>query len=310
MKKAKTAIIFFHRSDYDGLFSGFIAKSKLQEDGYLVTSIGWTYGMPIPKELKQRTWDIVVVVDLSFPPEIMDNIENLVWIDHHDTSIKDSKPFKFFFSPGKRILGKGACELAWEYFYPGFEVPLAIQYLSAYDVHDMKRFDWEGKSLPLQYALKAMYGNSKDPLFEEFVKLTHPGNLNRVDELIETGKIVLQYARRMAEIAVKNYGFVVTVNEKYSGLCIITTDFKASLYTELMIDKYDVLVLVNRKRSSPEDIFIVGFYSEEGKLDFSLGDYAKEIVKGTGRNGGGHKCASGCEIDKEQFLKLISSKKI
>lgn len=85
----------------------------------------------------------------------------VIWIDHHKTAIPEHLMEEQGME-GIRGIGTAACELTWEYLYgPDDYCYELIQYLSAYDVWNKERFDWNDV-MAIQYAARARVGLNVD----------------------------------------------------------------------------------------------------------------------------------------------------
>lgn len=70
-------LIVYHSSDFDGTCSKIIALRAFPGADVL----GFNYGDQLPKNLGD--YDQIVMIDISFPPDIMKEIKGrLLWIDH------------------------------------------------------------------------------------------------------------------------------------------------------------------------------------------------------------------------------------
>lgn len=156
----KTAIIY-HRVDWDGYTAAAVAKMAFPD----AELIGWSYG---DNEPCVSEFDRVIVVDLSLSKEwMLSNASKLVWIDHHKNVIESLQNDPVLWSvAGLRRDGIGACALAWEYFFPGEDVPMHIRLVATADV-----MDYTNKLIPLKLALSYMlsmdeYGPGYDPVIK------------------------------------------------------------------------------------------------------------------------------------------------
>ena len=141
---------FYHSADLDGHCSGAIVKYRFPEA--IMHPIN--YGDAFPWD-EIHPEDEVYMVDFCLQP-FNDMIRlgkscNLVWIDHHATSIEE-----VFACPAvieaKHTLNpkKAACELTWEYLFPNEPVPLAVKLLSLYDSWTYQGHELEDMVLPFQ----------------------------------------------------------------------------------------------------------------------------------------------------------------
>lgn len=147
-------IIYYHSADLDGLCSGAIAKMAMmdkQEKNHQklpITMVGVDY--PLSEVLEKTVLDqavnaTVIIVDFCFSPSTMQELnilaEELIWIDHHVSSIQgvSSKMGSIGAIKGKQEVGKAACELAWEYFYHFMPMLPQVQLLGMYDTFRHKK---------------------------------------------------------------------------------------------------------------------------------------------------------------------------
>lgn len=304
--------IIYHRVDYDGLFSALICKYYFEINyptEISINTLGFTYGDTLPdlQSLKEAS-DKIVMVDISFPVDYMQKLieiigrENIVWIDHHITAIRDSIQYGYSDLAGRRDseANKGACELTWEWFFKDMEAPKIIKYLSAYDVWDKNRFSWDKDILPCQNGLRALFGMNLEIISQNPNQIFSEGFLET--QILPGGRMIRSFLNMKWRTQVKNSTFDITVAGKYKGIAILSPDFSSAMF-ESVADKYQVFCICNVKRDS--DLFSVSLYSEpDGRLgDFELGEYIKQNYAG-----GGHKTAAGGKLTKEQFNNLIFNK--
>ena len=311
-------LVIYHRVDFDGIFSGdTVKKFGLDRLGYEPDMFGYNYGDDIPNLDLIRSYDRVVLVDISFPPDYMKvlwNIEQsipgtITWIDHHITAIENSISGEYDNLPGLREVGTAACELTWKYFYPDIPVPNVIQHLGAYDVWDRTRFDWKNETLPLQSAIRVKYGNGEHyiwPIFNELITLED----NKLEELYEVGRLLNKADAIRFKSDVERFGFPIKVAEKYNGIAILGTSF-TSIVFDSVADKYDIYCVINRRRKKIKDtedqyqfFYQLSLYSEPGRTDLCLGKY---LVGKFGDNAGGHDSAAGATISEEAFYELLNN---
>lgn len=121
---------FFHRADLDGHCSGAVVQRRIPD----CIMMPFDYGDKFPWHLIKAE-DTVVMTDLSLQGKgemarLRDKCRKFIWIDHHSSAINDHGWMDL---EGKQDTSVAACELAWEYFYPGDVLPLAVKYASLYD---------------------------------------------------------------------------------------------------------------------------------------------------------------------------------
>lgn len=300
----KKSLICWHLTDYDGVFSACIVKdwlTKYQPETEII-SVPWTHGNPIP-EFKEMEFDEIYIVDISFPPEIMKWLKanvDVCWIDHHVTAINLSEKNGYSDIDGLRRVGRGACELCWNFFYKN-PLPKVIDYISCYDVWDHSKYDWNLEIVPFQLALKARYGVGLDQIYVDFNNFVTMGfNLNG---MLEAGRMISRYEDRQFRAAIKSYAFPVTVAGKFKGIAMLTNSMGSRIFDSVKED-YDVYVTANRRTDEEGNpYFTAGLYSEQGRIDFNLGEYVQK--KFGVERAGGHQFSCGTSLTKEEFMELV-----
>lgn len=294
-------LIIYHRVDFDGLFSGAIARKYFTEVEKIEPQfLGWNYGDEIPSKDYILGFDKIVMVDISFPPEVMMDLfktGKAVWIDHHDSAITNSEKHEYNSFEGIRVNGTAACELTWNYFYPGVTCPKIIQYVSSYDVWNKERFSWDDETLPIQYALRSKFELKFGKLCNNLNDLII--NQKIIGYLITSGKSILEYNKNTWKSWIKTYGFPITVAGQYKGMAIISPQFGSAMF-ESVLSEYDIYVVVQRKTS---ELYSLSMYKEPDRLpEFNCAEY---VMTKFG-NGGGHVGACGTSLTLDQFVKLIT----
>lgn len=311
----KKVTLIYHRVDYDGLFSALICKHYFDvnyPNEVQVNFFGFNYGDKLPEiSLLKNNSDKIIMVDISFPPKFMLELiqeigkENIIWIDHHITAIRDSEQFGYDdligYRQGEAL--KGACELTWNWFFEEIETPKIIQLLSAYDVWDKNRFSWDNETLPCQNGLRAMFGMNLDIISQNPNQILSEGFLNT--QILPGGRLIKSFLSMKWRTQVKNSSFDITVAGKYKGIAILSPDYSSAMFESVLDKGYQVFCICNVKRDS--EFYSVSLYSEpDGRLgDFELGSYMKNYY-----DGGGHKTAAGGKLTENQFKNLIFNKVI
>lgn len=303
MNRNKKALVIFHRVDFDGTSSMCIAVKSLYDEGYQVDKTGYNYGDEIPEmyvDKNGRPYDLICMVDISFPPEIMLQVwehygDNFIFIDHHVSSIESSIQNNYTGIKGIREIGPAACELTWRFFYPGQDIPEFIRLLGVYDTwrkDEVGEDDWQDVILPLQSGLKFKYGLNPDTWLYEFPNLCFWED--RLTEVIELGTILKQNQDKINKGVVKSFSFPVTVAGKYRGVCVIGTAFSSTVFNSVLND-YDIYIVCNRR---DKGVYSISMYKEPDRIpEFSCAGYRGIIF--------GHKSAGGGTLNFEQFKTLI-----
>lgn len=131
--------VVFHHNDMDGRCGGAIAAYWAGAEIPLcrVELVEVDHGRPVPFD-KVLTGDTVVIVDFSLKPDQMDKLferqpEKVIWIDHHQSASRYDYGREL---PGLRCFGEdgpSACELAWQYFFPGEAMPRGVRLIGDLD---------------------------------------------------------------------------------------------------------------------------------------------------------------------------------
>lgn len=272
----------YHSKDLDGLFSGAI----LHYFNPTCTLIPYDYGEPVPKLEPNRP---VVICDVSFPVEILDQIcfnsyLQTTWIDHHKSAIEDFtnnldnyKYLKYV----KFVLNveKSGCELTWEHFFQDIKVPFLVECIAKYDTwKNTEKELWERIILPVQYGCRYFFKSPTD--------ITHFYERNSLERQIEIvtqefgipGTYIWDYIKQGYKNLAKNVFYGTTV-ETDQTCAFINTDSGNSLIFDYIDNKdVDFCILYSRRK----DEYKYSVYSPFKNNDCS--EFAK-LYKGGGHMG-------------------------
>lgn len=300
-------ILCLHHTDLDGAMSGGIVGYWAKEHDYEISYKPYNYGYDLfPSDF--NGFDIVFAVDISFGqdnPWVYEYLgKRLIWIDHHKTAIeyeKDHIPFKVF---GLREIGVGACELVWRYLFPNEKTPTLVQYLSAYDVWDKTRFDWELVE-QIEWGAKEEYGNSAKCLCH-YLELRDAGFYDAIEDLRAKGESILSYLESDYKAKLKSNGFYIPRLEvetvgSFRVLALNTNEFSSKVFSSVYNpEEFDIMIpfAIVPEDNKPGEFYVrVSFYTENPNIDVS------RIAKLFG--GGGHKGAAGCTMSLEDIQELL-----
>jgi oligoribonuclease NrnB/cAMP/cGMP phosphodiesterase (DHH superfamily) len=300
-------LCIYHNADLDGICSAAIVYDYFNCQGDVIDGnvilYGMNYGDDFPwsfidkdemtKEDKEDCvpYDKVVMVDFSLSKEDMKRLNNLVdliWIDHHVSVIADNKDIQ-----GVRDINYAACELTYMYFHTGIiyidgvlalpldgDMPKAVRLIGRYDVWDHS----DKETVPFQYGMK-LY--NLGPANSDWLELL--GNSKKVDkiinQIIRNGHIIDQYKTSMDLEYTNRYGFHAKLefdNKYYKVLCLNRgmTNFGSVVFSSLYDPSIDLVMCFIQSGEG----YRVSLYTERN-IDVSV------IAKSFG--GGGHKKASG-----------------
>ena len=282
---------FYHSKDTDGHFSGAVLKYKYPD----IELRGWDYKDEVPSFESMNGYDEIILIDITFPFDILQELgtrTKLTVIDHHvsfkkqvdnhlqighDVVTDELKSITFEYIYDDKL---SACELGFKYYF-GY-IPPIIELVGKYDTWRANgTYEWDTIVLPMKYYLYGKVNKPDDVKNYWFDK--YSGDI--VDNMLEIGKSIMEYERKMDESKTNSYAFE---REAYGlrALCI-NTNFMSS---ETMITKFD---------SSKHDIMI-GFAYNGNNWGISLRsieggvDVSQIAIE---RGGGGHLQSSGFQVD-------------
>lgn len=135
-------LVIFHAACSDGFAASFAAWLKLGDEAEYVPM---QYGFK-PQDIPVVEGRNVYMLDFSWPKPLTDELFNLanrvVWLDHHKTAFemwcgKYEKGITHDEDFCERTIrlndNKSGAYLAWEYFFPGTEVPMLIKHIDDRD---------------------------------------------------------------------------------------------------------------------------------------------------------------------------------
>ena len=287
MSKQIKRLGIYHSKDIDGHFSGAVLKYKYPD----IELRGWDYKDEVPSFESMKGYDEIILIDITFPFDILQELgtkTKLTVIDHHvsfkkqvdnhlqighDIVTDNLKYITFEYIYDDKL---SACELGFKYYF-GY-IPPIIELVGKYDTWRANgTYEWDTIVLPMKYYLYGKVSKPNDVTnywFDEY-----SGDI--VDNMLEIGKSIMEYERKMDESKTNSYAFE---REAYGlrALCI-NTNFMSS---ETMITKFD---------SSKHDIMI-GFAYNGNNWGISLrsiegGADVSQIARE--RGGGGHSQSAG-----------------
>ena len=282
----KENVICYHHNDLDGIVAAAIVKKVFQQADLVSINYGDDFTF-IRKD--HNNFDIVVVVDFSFPEEIMNEMASshgaqFCWIDHHESAKEKLKDlWDSDKIDGLRSIEKAGCELTWDWFFPHEECPMLIQHVGDRDM-------WEFELENTKEICEALHYSAKDPA--DFLEA-----LNNLDykNLIKTGKILLESKDIRCKSVFKKgkkccLRFSPDPDKKafYDNCYLINTNTDISDSCSYAIEQgYKIAI----NFSYIKDSWIVNLRSKD--IDVS------EIA--TNYGGGGHKGASGFTYEGDIF---------
>jgi len=273
---------FYHATDLDGQCSGAIIRQEFPE----CELIGITYSDAFFWNIIQPN-ETIIMVDFALQPfEDMlklDKACDLIWIDHHLSSIEESDRHGFH-PKGWWKIGEAACELTWQYFVSP-DLPLAVYLIGRHDVWDHSDY----RTLAFHYGMQKYNTQpSEDDFWREL--LHSSDNEKLIDSFIRDGDIILEYVRRDNAKYVKACSFDVTLDD-YQCIAANKMLCGSQLFESIWDgDQYDIMLAFGYKSGR----WNISLYTDRADIDVS------QIAKKWG--GGGHKGAAGFQADTLPFL--------
>ena len=291
MKKQIKRLGIYHSKDTDGHFSGAVLKYKYPD----IELRGWDYKDEVPSFESMDGFDEIILIDITFPFDILQELgtkTKLTVIDHHvsfkkqvdnhlqighDVVTDELKSVTFEYIYDDKL---SACELGFKHYF-GY-IPPIVELVGKYDTWRANGTnEWEETVLPMKYYLYGKVNKPEDVKnywFDSVEELYHE---DIIDDMLEIGKSIMEYERKMDESKTNSYAFERDVYG-LRALCI-NTNFMSS---ETMMTKFD---------SSKHDIMIGFAYNGNnwGVSLRSVGDKVDVSQIAKARFGGGHKNAAG-----------------
>lgn len=252
-------VILYH-NDLDGIFSAYQFLQKYPN----AICQKMDYGVPFDLSLIKDD-DYVIMVDFCIQPysdfiDLLNRINrNMLWIDHHKTSVEFEQEFNLSNIPGIREVGKAACQLCWEYLNLGVEMPYALKAVSQMDVWDKTgELNWDEEVMPFIYGLprRLELGDILvHDLFDDWASPTEVEGIliNGLTNLAEIKKANIELMNRYAFevdfdglkfIAINRHGSSIMFESKYDNkihdgmMCFVrqANNWKFTIYTDKDID--------------------------------------------------------------------------
>lgn len=302
--------VIYHRADFDGLFSGAVCLHWLKFQGHTARLTGWDFGDPLI--VPDFDAEKVFVVDL--PPSCVGDPfplnANMVWIDHHKSSIDKEGDVL----PGYRIDGVAACRLAWQWFAAEYDSihaylahkqeyadrqvkePLALTLAGEYDVWDKR--DPRGEQF--QFGLTADGPWTPERLDGEFLGCFTDGTAHysmgdmAAEKAAENGASAMKWQQAYARDVCENRGYSVNW-EGQTFWCLASVHARNSMWfaNDVIPAPIDALLCY---RIEGDGQVKVSLYHRPGREDLDLSDLA---VK---HGGGGHRGACGFSLTVGQAI--------
>lgn len=288
-------IVIYHANCADGKSAAAVAYKKLgsEKTYYIAANYGEDLLSKIEETLGQFDKELdnvgtIYFLDFSPNKKFVEDFElspiDIVVIDHHEsTEIDDlgSVVDKYVYSKEK-----SGCVLAFEYFFPGRDVPYLLEIIQDRDL-------WKFK-LPETKAFLAGY-DPKKAGFTELVVMMHEGpDSGIMASLTDTGGAILSRIMASAATNTKRAVILPFMGMKV-GVCNVVENISETG------DKMSATIDI--------DFSMTYFVTEKAEVVFSLRSKEYDVgalAKSLG--GGGHKLAAGFKRDLDYLKDLLNGK--
>lgn len=314
-------LIIYHREDNDGVLSCAIMKDYIInelkcDDIDLLPSTYNTLNNYKNTDIDEwyDTYSNVVMLDISFnDSKKMKHLykvfgDKFVWCDHHKPIIDASFTENFADAVGVRSTNDSTILNVWKYLYnplgeKSIEPPLLYTYLSAWDSFT---FDKWGYKRDVVMNVNTGFQLATQLDVDKCIKELH--SMNNIDENLYVMDCELSGSRINAVYAMNNAESVRlfgdgswSVNGESAIMLTACTPTNSIMFNSVK-DKYQHAVVA---KHTPNNDWAISVYNLNDTTSLHLGDYLKEKY-----NGGGHSGAAGMQLSNNQFIKILSSKKL
>lgn len=273
--------VFYHK-DPDGMAAAAVVYKYIKENNpsLKIECIGINYNMEFPLASIKKD-ELVYIVDFSISdPADFDKLmlitTNIIWIDHHKTSIEKYIDYEI---PGLQVDGTSGCELTWQWCFPGKPVPYVIGLIGDYDLW---KFIYGEDTKVFNVATRLYDIRPYADIWEKWLDSDY-----FPEEELRDGRIAINYRDNYYASVARSWAYLTEI-EGHSAIACNAASVSSQLFDTLKID-CDVLItyVFDGKKYS------VSLYAKNPDVDVS------EIAKIYG--GGGHKGASGFIIENLPF---------
>ena len=270
-------IVIYHQNCNDGFGSALVAWKKFGDNAEYYPALHYTK----PPDVKGKD---VYILDFSYKKDIMikmiEEANSLIIIDHHKSAENDLKEIpnenKIF-----NMKNSGAV-LTWKYFYPQKPVPKLLQYIEDRDI-------WKNEML---FSKECFFGLNQ--IDKEFIKWNlYLTNDNKIQELIESGKIILKHNNDLINFVCKSSYLLnhKLINQKSYKIAYLNSNVLKSDLGNYLVENHfpdsDFAVIYHYDGKDNKTIF--SLRSLDSKIDVSeIADLYK---------GGGHRNAAGLSLE-------------
>lgn len=274
----------FHHDDHDGLMSGAIALRKYGPEAELYKI---HHGITFPFEVIDPG-ETVVIVDFAVNDgggleRLCQITDNVIWIDHHISAIeRDREVVERYRVDGLLEIGRAACVLAWEYFFPGEQLPLAVALVGD---HDVWTFAYGDQTRFFQAGLYLHKAEAEDPFWQQLLDEGGDGGA-LLAEICREGATVRRFQQLKDASDIRRFGY----ETDFAGFRCVACNVKSNSYLFSSLEyRYPVMI----SYAFDGTAWKCSLFTERDDIDVS------KIAARFG--GGGHAQAAGFRVEQLPF---------
>jgi len=289
-----------HHNDLDGRCAGhvvslFTGNKNYKEDYFECDYTTNLNKIPIQKD------EEVYIVDFSFSKNtytqflnLLNKTENVVWIDHHASSLDLLKEHPELNKRFKGLVSNeySGAALAYMYFYDKEfnKIPSYIQYVSDYDTWSFEfGEDTEYFKLGMD-CLNTVVGSD---VWDKLDVDSNKDDYGFLSRLVEDGKIIKKYLDAHYKEQIESDGYEITIpfNNKFYRALVLNGHGNSWVFSDKFnSERYDLYILWNYDGT----IYNYSMYSNKDRKGyFNVQKLAEKY------GGGGHENASGIQSKKK-----------
>lgn len=226
------------------------------------------------------------VQDLDMFRRLLARTRNILWIDHHKTSLDKYEGFDLSGLTTVLDTSHAGCMLTWMHFFPDSEPPRAVVLAELWDI-----WTWKDEPEEIQEEVQnfcagmEMYNTDPKVGLWDILFNADMGAESKLQEIMGKGKLVRDYVDKYNADYLKDWGFETEL-EGHKCIALNLAKCSSKAFDSVWGD-YDVYISFVYDGSQ----YTVSLYSDnDGKPGSSYVDVS-EIAKRHG--GGGHAGASG-----------------
>lgn len=268
---ASDNLCIYHKKCCDGFGSALAVKIWANENNKQFDFLAAQYGEEAPHDVEGKN---IIIVDFSYPRDVLLEMhakaKSVLVIDHHKTAKKNLEGLDFCIFD----MSKSGAVLTWQYFFDeSREIPSMLLY-----IQDRDLWRWElSESKAISAGIRSL-----DFCFDQWMPYMDSKNL---PVLLSKGREILkQEQRRIAEITSVKPKIISILG--YKVPCLQSDEFISEVCGQIAAGYPFAAVYFETKTHR-----VYGLRSSPDGKDVS------EIAKKFG--GGGHKHASGFQVDKD-----------